>query len=569
MVYGYSFAGELELIGDYVLLAEGQAGLAIINISNPAAMPLTEYHIADVYGVTVVDNLAYLSCQGDGLQIIDISVPTSPTQVGSYGPYYSSNGPENTVVVGDRAYIAQGIMEFIVLDVSNPAEPLRVWQYYTPGNPRDVSVVGNLAFIADGTGGIQIISPNSQVEVVQVAKYDTNGLLCGTSIAGSHAFTLSENDGMGVAEIQNPRRTKEIAKPYTSGSVQQMRLRDDLGFLVASVAVRTYNIADPSHPLQQSSFVSRRRVPDPWNEDSVWAYSWPVDAAPINNYLLVAYYGDSLTTRDMSDPVHPAVAGTCRTNIPMREIAVDGEYAYVAAESSGVVVFDISNPTQVDSLSALAGLGNVMAVDARGSLVAAATWDAGVRIIDATNTTDLKEISWYPTIGRVRDVAIVNNFLYVVDDGYGLRVLDVAQPTNPIAIGYQTSRAPRGITSYGDRLFYSDAELGTLILRNMVQPTSVALPRPGWELSQNYPNPFNPHTTIALTVPSPTRAQLVIYDVAGRRVRTLLNGEVQRGVLHVEWDGRTDTGQAAASGVYFYQLRVEGVKMARKMVLLR
>jgi flagellar hook assembly protein FlgD len=90
-----------------------------------------------------------------------------------------------------------------------------------------------------------------------------------------------------------------------------------------------------------------------------------------------------------------------------------------------------------------------------------------------------------------------------------------------------------------------------------------------YALAQNYPNPFNPQTTISFTLAQRARVRLSIYDVNGALVRTLAN-EVQPGGAHqVTWDGRNETGQQVASGVYFYQLVTEGFSQTKKMVLLK
>lgn len=95
-----------------------------------------------------------------------------------------------------------------------------------------------------------------------------------------------------------------------------------------------------------------------------------------------------------------------------------------------------------------------------------------------------------------------------------------------------------------------------------------------YALEQNHPNPFNPATTIRYAVGRSGRVSLNIVNVLGQTVRTLSEGHRPIGVYSAEWDGRTDRGTAAASGVYFYTLRVEGESetlftATRKMVLLK
>jgi hypothetical protein len=88
-------------------------------------------------------------------------------------------------------------------------------------------------------------------------------------------------------------------------------------------------------------------------------------------------------------------------------------------------------------------------------------------------------------------------------------------------------------------------------------------------LDQNYPNPFNPQTTIAFSLKQRTHAQIVVYDVAGARVRTLADESFAAGAHQKVWDGRNDAGAPVASGVYFYQLVANEFTQTRKMVLLK
>jgi hypothetical protein len=90
------------------------------------------------------------------------------------------------------------------------------------------------------------------------------------------------------------------------------------------------------------------------------------------------------------------------------------------------------------------------------------------------------------------------------------------------------------------------------------------------ELRQNYPNPFNPATTIRYQVAKTGPVTLKVYNVAGQRVRTLMDGTARAGEVHeVRWRGLNDAGGPVASGVYFYRLVAGGFVETRKMVLLK
>ncbi len=90
-----------------------------------------------------------------------------------------------------------------------------------------------------------------------------------------------------------------------------------------------------------------------------------------------------------------------------------------------------------------------------------------------------------------------------------------------------------------------------------------------FELSHNYPNPFNPSTKIQYAVPRQSMVSLVIYNILGQRVRTLVSGEHNAGRFEVTWDGRDDHGLSVGSGVYFYRLESGSLALVQKMLLLK
>ena len=93
-------------------------------------------------------------------------------------------------------------------------------------------------------------------------------------------------------------------------------------------------------------------------------------------------------------------------------------------------------------------------------------------------------------------------------------------------------------------------------------------------LFQNYPNPFNPETWIPYQLASDSVVTLTIYNVNGERIRQIDLGEKPAGIYQtqadaIHWDGRTDKGEAASSGIYFYTLDAAEHTHSRKMILLK
>ncbi|MHB8079391.1 MAG: CARDB domain-containing protein, partial [Candidatus Krumholzibacteriia bacterium] len=84
-----------------------------------------------------------------------------------------------------------------------------------------------------------------------------------------------------------------------------------------------------------------------------------------------------------------------------------------------------------------------------------------------------------------------------------------------------------------------------------------------------HPNPFNPRATIAFDLARPAVARLMVYDLRGARVRTLVSAPLPAGRHEATWDGRDDAGRPLASGTYLARLEAGGVTEMKKMVLVK
>jgi hypothetical protein len=89
------------------------------------------------------------------------------------------------------------------------------------------------------------------------------------------------------------------------------------------------------------------------------------------------------------------------------------------------------------------------------------------------------------------------------------------------------------------------------------------------QLLPNYPNPFRARTTLEFILPERRDVRLVIYDVLGRRVRTLVDRSFDAGRHTMRWDGRNTSGQPVASGIYLGRLEVGDQRQVQRLVLVR
>lgn len=173
----------------------------------------------------------------------------------------------------------------------------------------------------------------------------------------------------------------------------------------------------------------------------------------------------------------------------------------------------------------------------------------------------------YYGIFQLRDEA--DNFL---SQKYFIFDSAVVQASAPLRIGYAAGRAH--YEGYIDAIrIYNYPHAGLTPKDSTVTAVDrdkfrLELPN-RYSLAQNYPNPFNPTTEINFSIGRHEKVSLVVYDLLGREVKTLIKDDLVPGEYKVNWDGRNDHGNLLSSGVYIYKLSTENFSKVRKMVLMK
>ena len=88
-------------------------------------------------------------------------------------------------------------------------------------------------------------------------------------------------------------------------------------------------------------------------------------------------------------------------------------------------------------------------------------------------------------------------------------------------------------------------------------------------IHQNYPNPFNPVTTLRYDLPEQAHVYIIIYDMLGRKIKTLINEQQDPGYKSLIWNATNDYEKPVSAGIYLYQIQAGEYISTRKMVLLK
>jgi hypothetical protein len=169
------------------------------------------------------------------------------------------------------------------------------------------------------------------------------------------------------------------------------------------------------------------------------------------------------------------------------------------------------------------------------------------------------------SIGRLEIVLLrlkSGGYVGDADSFLGIRFVPVSTGTARISLSNTLIDGDPYLTDVRNARIDADLQSAEIIVQE--PPPSVTA------LHQNFPNPFNPGTTIRFDISEKSPVKLRIYDVGGRLVKALIDGEEYGiGQWDIEWDGRNDGGILVPSGIYFCVFEAAGITESRKLVVVR
>ncbi len=279
----------------------------------------------NAYGVYVSGKYAYVADDLSGLQVIDISTPSSPTLVGTYN---TSGNAYGVYVSGKYAYVADDGSGLQVIDISTPSNPTLVGTYDTSGLAREVYVSGKYAYVADYDSGLQVIDISTPSAPTLVGTYDTSGEAYGVYVSGKYAYVADVASGLQVIDISVPSSPTLVGTYNTSGLARGVYVSGKYAYVADQTSgLQVIDISTPSSPTLVGTY-----------NTSGDAYGVYVSG----KYAYVADIGPGLQVIDISTPSSPTLVGTYNTSDLAWGVYVSGKYAYVADGASGLQVIDIN-----------------------------------------------------------------------------------------------------------------------------------------------------------------------------------------------------------------------------------
>jgi hypothetical protein len=198
------------------------------------------------------------------------------------------------------------------------------------------------------------------------------------------------------------------------------------------------------------------------------------DVAVAGDYAFVARGWDGLMIIDISDPTNPTLAGSVSTpgSGISYAVALSGDHAYIAAYSEGLVVCDISNPASPSVAGSYDTPGSAYYISISGDYAYVADVNAGLQVIDIGSPDTPSLAGTYNTPGDARGLCLAGEYAYVADAASGLQVIDITDPTTPsLAGGYDTPGDAWNVFVAGDYAYLTDRYSGLQVI-DIADPTT-------------------------------------------------------------------------------------------------
>jgi hypothetical protein len=462
-------ARKVTLIEHYAyVLYEG--GLLVVDVHDPGA-PTQVVRLDTPQGTrTLAAAAGYVYVAGYGLQVIDVSTPAVPRQVG-----ISENRlPIGALAVwGQQVYLADTFCEWghcgstiRVGELSDPSTLQEIGTWTTDSAVTDLAVHEGALYVASWQKGLQVISLSDPVNPSLMGEYGTLPNVEDVAAADDLVY-VSDGAQLGLQAIEigvSGLRFRGIAEParWANG----------------------YTIVDGYAyvPLWLDGFcIVDVRDPDDPQEVADVDLGVAEQAAVVGKQAYVTIGYEGLAVLDVTDPAAPRVVGQLSLNGLAEGLAVGGEHAYVTVQDGQhrLYVVDVTGPSGPLEVSqvGLEGRPANVAVDLETGTayvaVADCTWylgsatcSGGLQVVDVRDPTSPQAVVLVEVPGGALDVALAGSYAFVAAGEEGVWVLDVSEPGDLRAVGWvDTSGWASSLAMADDLVYVADSVGGLLVLQ--------------------------------------------------------------------------------------------------------
>lgn len=410
---------DLLVDGTVVYASVKDDGVFVIDVSTPVSPAILGSFAAfgTAYDLALEGTTLYAAQSWYGLYTIDVSDPSNPTQLGFFP---ANNQMKGVAVSGTHAYVADFVAGVTILDVSDPSAPVQIASLDNDYALEDCVVSGTTLFLADWYEGlitVDVSDPTAPVELAREPVWYSRGI----DLIGTTAYLATGSYGVSVFDVSNVLDPVLLADVPTGGWVDGIGA-DGTRVLAAdtTTGINVVDVTAPGSPVIEGTYTTAGLA---------------LDVATVDQIAYVAHGNAGLRVLDVSNPAVPTEIGHLSIGTQVNCVATKGSYAYLGGNGSpGLGIVDISQPSSPTLVAELGGLaGNEIAV--RGDYAYVAQYNTGVRVIDISSPTNPLLVASLPLSVSTRSITLDGDLAYVSAYGDGLRILDITDPTMPVEVG--------------------------------------------------------------------------------------------------------------------------------------
>lgn len=442
MVSGFlkDYINDLKISGNVIFAAAGVEGLKIVDISSPSTPVTLSVYTGDFSAtkIRVNGNYVYVSASGNkpGVYIFDATDTLNPLLL-SY--LKTENSVLDLVYVSNKLYIAESTVGVRVLDISIPSSP-QVIGSYVQNKIRDLDILGTNLFITDQTDDLVVLDITDPTSPSLVIKFDTTGSSSITIDSGK-AYIGTFYNGIEIVDITTP------SAPVSLGTYNTPR-----------AGVNILVIGTTAYVSDQSKGLLILDVSNPASITSIGSYdtdglTYAVEVSGGHAYLADKMGGIKII--DISTPTSPTLTKSFNEMLGLTRIVVSGDYVY-GANSEKLIIFDKSDINNISKVSELNLVSSTLKdIAIRGDYVYVAAESAGVHIVNISNPASPIFIKSFDP-GSAKQIQIVGDYMYVAGSTGGLHILDMRDPENLIIVSTTDTREAETLKVADDILYLAD-----------------------------------------------------------------------------------------------------------------
>lgn len=426
-------SGTIEAIqvrDGFVYVVGGDAGLSVLDVSNPESPQLVGGLAIDGYSldVSVEGDLAFVIQRPSGtrptsnLVVVDLTIPALPRVVGHLdlpGGAAKIEASGDMVYVSDYWWIAasQEFGGLRVVDVTEPSAPRLAGRIaMTPMT--DMTVVERLGY-AVGDLVLYVLDLSAPASPRISSSLVLPGRATAVVVQGGLAYVAGGDQGLLVVDIAAPSAPRILGRA-SFGPASLVDVAGTLAFVVDDQrGLRVFDVADPTAPRFLAAAADL----------SGTAYT-----VQVVNQLAYVPSGTDLQVIDVSAPSEPRLVGSVavRGRINLRVV---GNLAYVCGGEVGTLqIVDVTLPSKPHILGSVDGLVSPFAVDIVGDLAYVADLARGLMVVDVSMPSTPRVIGGIATIKSPSDVEVSGGLAYLATEN-GLQVVDISEPRSPQVVG--------------------------------------------------------------------------------------------------------------------------------------